>query len=224
MKFLVVIWATTLCLSAQVKSDPEQDLIRARRAAVISAKKAEKDAKEALKKADTPAMKVARQELTAEQKTIARQEKTAREVVSSAQMVGCKSIATITEVALNPRLAGPATVIVSPYGTRTSRVNVMTSVRILNIGTFPIDIESPLTRYGVLVRNLCSGGAITLSFTLNWEDQNQLTIPLLAIARTPDGRVATEEMSLTLDRYRQENQRVDARTWRVHLQPEHQIR
>lgn len=246
---LVVLLATALCLSAQVtgntpkktkvsketeiktltaaaatEKDPEKKLVLAR-AAKILAEQLEAEAKKASGKSDSPAMVTARRQIAGEQKRISQRNKKAEEVIGNAQMVGCSDITTNTEAFLNPTSVDGSTVIVSPAGTRTSRVHVMVSVRILNIGTFAIDsIESPLSRYGVLVRNLCSGGAITLSFTLNWEDPDYLTIPLLATARTSDGRVATEEMTLSLSRYNQQYNRIDARNWRVRLQPEHQVR
>lgn len=159
------------------------------------------------RKIETQSEKRARKEIERREKTENKLQKRAESTISNAQISGC----------------APDSVWVSPRATMNSLLRVMSVVRVTNSGTLPVDIESPLYG-GILVRGLCSGGSITLSFVLRWEEPDQLQIPLTAISRPTDGGVATDQFQTYLNRYDIQYNRVRAQTWMVRVQRQYQSR
>ncbi|MBI4155859.1 MAG: hypothetical protein HY507_01335 [Candidatus Zambryskibacteria bacterium] len=203
-----------------VTETPEQKVVRLR-AVEIEAREAREKAEAELKKSDTPAMTKARKEIGKEAKRVAERDKKAAEVLQNANVTGCKNVAAEGADIADANLD---IVYVSYNAVRSSRFHVMVSVIVTNLGTLPLDLQTSFRGYGPLIKNLCSGGSVTLSFPLNWEDADYVQVPLQAIARTPDGRVATESRIFTLNRWNQQNFRVDNQIWEIHLNIQYQIR
>ena len=90
-------------------------------------------------------------------------------------------------------------------------------IRVVNDDSVSVDIETPLRRYGPIVKNLCPHGSLTLGFMLEWwEGQDNLRVPLKAIHRPDDGgKIAYEERTFNLNRG---PDTVDNRIWEIRLQ------
>lgn len=149
----------------------------------------------------TPAEKQAEQKITRQEKNQDKTVREAREAIINAQITGCPA----GTVWASPNAEPPHMV---------TRIYQSVIVRIVNTGALTIDeISGP---NGVMARNLCSRGAMTMTFFLGLLDSDQMNIPLTAIARAPDGGIATAQFNVYLDRnnyYR----RVDNQIWQIQL-------
>lgn len=159
-----------------------------------------KKLEERKRKLETPSERKARKEIERQEKLARRAERGEQVTTANAEVTGCPE----------------GTVWVSRRATQRSSWRVMVLVRITNTGALPIDVESPLYG-GVLVRDLCSGGGVTLSFTLGWADQDQVQIPLTAISRPPDGGLATDQFFMYISKFDIQSNRVRTLVWQTRL-------
>ncbi len=94
-------------------------------------------------------------------------------------------------------------------------------VRIVNTSAMTIDEISGPT--GIMVRNLCPRGTVTIKVFLGMLDSDQIQVPLMAIARPQDGGIATAPFTVSLYRWNY-YQRVDNQIWYVNPQRQQQTR
>ena len=199
--FLIAMLVFSLSAVAQAPTTAE-DIVRLR-AEKIELEKKIKEAEDAQKKSDSPAMKKARKEIEKENKRIANREKKQTEAVTQANVIGCDPI---TSVEINPG----ATRYSSWFG------NTLV-IRLVNESALTIDsIETSFHRYGWVVRNICPGGSLTISFMLDWQDPDSMQVPFKAISRDAGGGMAIEERQFYINRNNQ-YQRVDNQVWNIHL-------
>jgi hypothetical protein len=153
----------------------------------------------------------------AERQRTEERQRQAAETLSRTQMTGCAGVVVMEDVSLGIFRPNPDVVEVSTNATRSSRINVMVVVRVFNTTRWPIDVETPFKHYGPVVRNLCPGGAVTLSFPLSWEDSNSMQLPLKAIARISPITMATSERTFYLNRSNASFQRIMNEIWQVQV-------
>jgi hypothetical protein len=191
---------------ASAGETPREKLIRLR-AQQIEAQAEMKKVEAELHKSQSPAVRKATKEVEMAEKR--------------AEMVGREE----ARVARNVHVSGceSGTVWVNPRVGNKSMWRVMATVDVVNSGALAID-EIRAGKYGVVVRNLCSGEAVTLFFVLQWEDSDQVQIPLVAISRPPDGGVATDQSQVYMSRMNQQFSRVSSQVWQVRLNRQYQVR
>lgn len=205
-------------LEAQVKPAAEKapaddpTLTPRERAIKIRAREIElreelKKLESAKRKLDTPNEKKAWKQIEREEKAERNAQREELRKVGNAELSGC----------------APDSVWVSRRATERTMWRVMTLVRITNTSALPINIESPLYG-GDLVRNLCSGGSVTLSFVIAWTDADQLQIPLTAVARPDDGGILTDQFQTYLSRWNVQSQRVTTQVWQARPYRQHLTR
>lgn len=197
---------SALELQCESYPDPKDQAVCFKAQSLEMARKASELNKKAKSSEPDSMRKVRKQEERAEKLQYEEQQDQLRKINNS-QLTGCDA----------------DSVWVSRRAVQTTNWRVMTKVRITNMGTLPIDVESPLYG-GLLVKNLCSGGSITLSFVLKWEDSDQVQIPLMALSRPPDGGVATEQFYANLNRWNIQYNRVTSQIWQVRLSRQYQTR
>ena len=176
------------------------------RAREIELQKELKKLNEKKRKMETPSERQARKEIERQERNHSRLENDELRSENNAEISGCPD----------------GTVWISKRATQRSNWRVMTMVRITNTGTLPVDIESPLYG-GVLVRDLCSGGSVTVSFALGWSDPDQLQIPLTAISRPQDGGLATADFYTYVSKFDIQSNRVRTQTWLVRVNRQYQV-
>jgi hypothetical protein len=207
--FMVIgLFVVSLAFGQEVtKPTNIEELIRLRAEQIELQKKIVELEKQVVK-SDTPSMKQARKEVVSKLRAEAVEAaETARDSIN-AQVTGCD----------------PATVWISPKVSERSRWRVMTTIEVINVSAIPIDEIRAGSGYGVVVRNLCPGGSITLSFVLRWEDSDNVRIPLTAISRTAEGGIAVAQSSANLNRMSIRHSRVTSRVWQVRLNRQRQVR
>ncbi len=181
-----------------VPTQEEREILA--RAAEIEAKKATAAAQRAKEVGDSPSIRQARRERAkADKKTKGDAERRAKFLASS-RLVGCE----------------PDTVEIFPLDQRFDPFAIfpsMVRIRVVNTSSQPIDIETSFHGYGPLVRNLCPGGSLSLSFKLGSMEESQ-QVPLTAITMTPEGQVGTQERMFWLQKNGR-NQNVRNETWNV---------
>ncbi len=166
-------------------------------------KKAEREAH----KAESPAMKQAERQIAHEEKQQAKIKREARRVIADAQITGCPD----GNFWVNPEVEPPHWV---------TRIYQSVVVRVVNTSALPIEIASSK---GVVARNLCPRGSMTMTFFLGLLDSDNVPIQLTAVARPADGGIATAQFSVYLNRNNY-YQRVDSQTWMVSLNRQRQTR
>ncbi len=179
--------AEELALRKQ-KPVPSEELVRVR-AEQIRLNGRESVILDRLYRQSDSAERQARGELQKETRRVERIERENAKAVSEAQLTGC----------------APDTVKVFPLDQRRDPFAIFPStlrVRILNQGLNPINVDTSFRGYGTLVSDLCSGGAVTLTFKLNaWEPGQQ--IPLTFWTKLQNGRVSSQRRTFWLQRSRQ---------------------
>lgn len=159
---------------------PEDKLIRLR-AEKIRIDRETKEAEDAVRKNDSADMKAARKQVETENKGAESLRKEEAKVLSRAAISGC------TNVNVDARAE------------QTSWLNVTTSVRIVNTTPMTWNIQTPSRNLGVIVKGLCPGGSITLSFARTFADSLSENIALVAVSQPLVGNtVITEQFSLSL--------------------------
>ena len=137
------------------------------------------EAQLALKKAEEEALKNASEA----EKKIAKLEEIERKISSKVGLTGCKP----GEVAVDSRAVE-----------FTSFVDSST-ITITNETIFPLEIRTAFRGIGVVVKNLCPSGALSLSFARNiWTDASNVQIILEAIGRPLAGNTLTETYRMRL--------------------------
>lgn len=190
---------------AKASPSPEeaQELVRLRAEEIRLKKENERLLRE-LSKQDDPEMKEARRELQREAEERAKRAERNRKAVAEAALEGCD----------------PATVEVKPYGQDFqpfAMFPVTLVVRVVNTGNAPITIETAFRGLGTVVRNLCGGGSINISFKLRWEDSQMVNIPIIARATLPNGRHAQQSRQFFLSKYQSRSRRVEYENWVINL-------
>lgn len=198
---------SALELSCESISDSREKAICLTAQSRELAEKARKVAEQARKAEPASVGQVRREVESAEQARLAARQNEARKV-ANAQVTGCPA----------------GSVWVSDSVADKSRWRVMATVEVINVGALALDEIRAGAGYGVVVRNLCSGGSVTLHFVLRWQDSDQVSIPLTAIARPPDGGVATADFSTYLSRWNVQYNRVTSSVWQVRLNRQYQVR
>ncbi len=171
-----------------------------RRAQEIEFEKAQKKALKEEKRADTPAMKKAREEIEDREDAQKDARKELVEMRNRAKLTGCSW----------------DTVKISKGAFDGDILENMIRIRITNTGSFFQDIETPTRGAGLVVHNLCPGGAITLTFSIKrWLDgTGGIQIPLTAKAQPPNASTVTEKAQYYLPNQRR-TERIEDRTWEI---------
>jgi hypothetical protein len=232
---------TTTPTTAPAGETERERLVRLR-ALVIEASENLKKAENEARRAQSPAMKQAEKQITRQANDQAKAERQATEVIRDAQITGCKAALLTPQTGTNLDQVLSAvslpdsgivtwemksvldTALVSPEAEPwhwVRRIYQSSVVRVINTGALTIDeISGPK---GVLVRNLRSGCAMTMTFYQDFLDSDNVPISLMAIARPKDGGVATAPFQVYLNR-NDNYTRVQSQTWQVNLQRQFQTR
>jgi hypothetical protein len=160
-----------------VPTQEEREILA--RAAEIEAKKATAAAQKAKEVGDSPAIRQARRDHAKEERRNKKASEQRAKMIVSSRLVGCDA----DTVAIFPLDQG-----FDPFAIFPSTLRI----RIVNTSPVPIDIETPFRGYGPLIRNLCPGGSVNVTFKLGSTEESQL-VPMTAISMTPDGVPMTQE-------------------------------
>lgn len=167
--------ASDLSLSRKIEQVRDRErLIRLRAEQIRLAKQVE-EAEKALRKSEAPEERQARKELEKEEKKVAKAEESAEKAIDRADITGCES----GTVEVHPNIAPRFT------------INSSIRIRVTNPEQVPIDIED--AQHGLIVRNLCPGGSLTIFRARNIADPDHMSFRFLAKAMFPDGTLAMGE-------------------------------
>lgn len=142
---------------------PEDKAIRAR-AEEIEREDAVKKAREETKNNGSPAMKKAIKEF-----------ERAKKALKNSGLTGCD----------------PSTVQIHPDAVPYRSISSTVRVQVFNRSQVPVDIFLP--RFGLVVGNLCSGGALILFRARRMTDPDYITFSFVAQTTLPGGRMVTTE-------------------------------
>jgi len=188
--------------------ETEREKLVRLRALAIEASENLKKAENEAHRAKSPAMKQAEKEIAGSEKLQQKIERERNRISADAQVTGCPANTVWVNQDAEP-----------PHW--TTRVFPSVVVRIINTDAIPIDeISGP---NGIMVRNLCARGAVTVKVFLGFLDSDQMQVPLMAIARMENGGIGTAQTTLNLNRYN-DYQRVDNQIWTIHLNRQQQTR
>ena len=170
-----------------------------------------------------------RREKEKKQKDESKRVKEDAELLQKVKVTGCKGATIMPDSILKNGVivevpTDPDLVYVSRKASEYSFVPILREpaweLTIENDSRWPIKIETSFKRRGLLVKNLCAHGSITISFTLQWEDHDIRDVPLKVSAELPGGRIATEQRTFQLNRYNY-YQPIQTQIWQVHLSPQY---
>lgn len=173
------------------------------RAQQIEVEEARKKAQKAKQRGDTPAIRQARREAEKLRNAQEEEAKVKAEAIRDARLTGCADPDSVVIFALDQRR--------DPFAIFPSTLRI----RIHNLGTNPINIETSFRGYGQLVGNLCGGGSINVTFKLNsWEPGQQ--VPLTITSKLPNGRLVPDMRYFSMQKSYQQ-QFVWNDSWAVNL-------
>lgn len=155
-------------------------------------------------------MKEVRKQEQSEQKRQADVQKRINEVYSFARITGCPAGTVIVSDTAVP-----------PAWKRRWFVNI--TLDITNVGALPVN-EIRAGNYGLIVQNLCSGGSLSVNFTMDVEGPDTKEIALTATSRPEDGGVSMAETRIYLNRYDMQSRQHRNEPWRINLQRQYQSR
>lgn len=199
LRFVVVVLLVLVCASpsvAQEGLDPDmarkieqvrdrERLIRLRAEQIRLAKEVA-EAEKALRKSEPREERQARKEVEKTEKKVAKAQENAEKAVQRSAITGCEA----------------GTVDVHPSVAPRWTINSSVRIRVTNPEQVPINIED--VQHGLIVRNLCPGGSLTIFRARNIADPDRMSFRFTAKARFPDG-------SLGMDQSR--SYRLSSRDW-----------
>ncbi len=161
---------------------PEEQAVRAR-AAEIKREKELEDAKKLVRAHDTPEMKQARKELEEEREFEQKMHRERERIAARAGVSGCQE----------------GTVQVNPGALEFTTFTDSVTVRITNSSSSSRDISTSFRGLGVVVRNLCAGGSVSIAFARHVFNSPQYeTIVLTAAGMGERGGVVVENYQAQL--------------------------
>ncbi len=191
--------------SAVRKLLEEQAAVR-ERAEEIQEEETLKEARKALRKADTKVMKQARREIEKAEKRDRNTNRARAQVVAAAAITGC------VDPANSPKI------VVSSRAVRRDSAYNHVVTRIENDYPFPVDIED---NKGHLVKNLCPGGTITLLRQPTFSEMGAQSFTFQYIVRGvfPDGSIGKDTRPYTIQQqYPGSLKQIQNDFWIVRLQ------
>ncbi len=180
---------------------PEDKKVRMRAIELAVKERLELLAKEA-RKSESRLDKKAREQVEKEDKNTAKHEHEERKAISHANVVGC-----------------PAdSVWVSSNAENYDVFNVGVELTVVNTTPLYKDIRTSFHGFGTVVRGLCPGGSITLSFRRQMaKDSSSVQIPLAAVSEpNPAQGVIVEERNFYLNVSDVQYNRVRSETWELY--------
>lgn len=155
------------------------------RAEEIKAERSAKDAEKERRENDSDEMRQARREAEKAEKKDKKAEDGARKALTSVDLLGCD----------------PATVWISPdignrSGLKSSYLYSMSLVTVVNRRPVPVSITSTL--HGALIRNLCSGGSVTLTFAARPNTGGYEQIVMTAISQSAGSGTRTDSRNISV--------------------------
>lgn len=187
LKLVVVVLLALVCASPSLAQqvDPkvaqEIEQIRSReelirlRAEEIRLQKRIEEAKKELRKVEPREERQARKEIERAEKKSIKADEVADKAAQRAAITGCEA----GTVEVHPNIAPRFT------------INSSVRVRVTNPEQVSVDIED--AQSGLVVRNLCPGGSLTIFRARNIADPDHMNFRFLAKARFPDGSLGMDE-------------------------------
>lgn len=212
----------TCVASAQTSETPEQRIERLRaeeakrienetprdrlirlRAEEIRIAKARKEAEEKVKALDSPEMKQARKEIEKAEKREKKANQQAFNALATVDLHGCEP----GTVWINSSIG-------NSWELRKSSIYSMVSVTIVNRSGMPVDITSSF--HGDLIRGLCSGGQVTIPFSIRSYNPSSMQVTLTATTRSMGAGTQVDSRIINLYRNSDYNsRRVDSQLWEL---------
>ena len=148
-------------------------------------------------------MKQARKEIERREKEEKKAGKNLSNALSTVGLSGCD----LSLVWVNPSIG-------NSWELRKSSIYSMVSVTIVNRSGIPVDITS--TFHGTLIRGLCSGGQVTIPFSIRSYNPSSMQVTLPATTRSMGAGTQVDSRTISLYRNSDYNsRRVDSQLWEL---------
>ncbi len=186
----------------RIENETPRDRLIRLRAEEIMAEKARKEAEEKVKALDSSEMKQARKEVEKEEKEQKKAKERSFKAVNSVDLHGCDPEA----VWVNPALG-------NNWGLRPSSIYSMVMVTIVNRYQQSTDVVSSL--HGTLVKGLCSGGRVTITFAARSTTPSSMQIVLTAIGQSLGAGTQVDSRTISLWKSDYNSRQIQSQLWEL---------